>query len=356
MNPSTTTQLQTCDTPILLVDKSSTGKVRPWRKQKHMSRAIAASMYRIYQQHPRKNISYKKRSERMYNCSDYLAFGEHVSQETGEVTKRLDAAWFCRDRLCPMCQWRKSLVTFHQLSAIMDRIDEIQPDAVPIFLTLTMKNVKADDLGSAVTQILRAWGNMVNKATNPKMHALVIGWFRALEITYNSVSQEWHPHIHAIILMPPKYFKDPSLYLDHDAWMKLWRKALRVDYDPSVDVRTIKNDRRDAVAEVSKYAVKPGDWVSDDRCVTDTNVELLATVLKNRRLVGFGQLMMSVRKELKQVDADKADLVHTDDCDTPIRGDLRIALERYDWQAGVTNNYVFTERQEFPVGELIEEV
>lgn len=356
MNASTTTQLQTCDTPVFLEDRSSTGKVRPWRKQKKMSRAIAASMHRIYETDKDKYISLQKRSVRMYNCSDYLAFGEHVSQETGEVTKRLDGAVFCRDRLCPMCQWRKSLVTFHQLSAIMNRIDEIEPDAVPIFLTLTMKNVKAEELDKAVTQILRAWGNMVNKCTNPFMHKLVIGWFRALEITYNPVTQEWHPHIHAIILMPPEYFTDPALYMDHDAWMHLWGKALRVDYDPRVDVRTIKNDRLDAVAEVSKYAVKPGDWVSDDRCVTDTNVELLARVLKNRRLVGFGQLMMSVRKALKQEDADKADLVHTDGCDTPIRGDLRIALEHYEWQAGVTNNYVLTGREEFPIVGKDEEV
>ena len=58
----------------------------------------------------------------MKRCGDYLVFADTVNTETGEVTRKLRAAEFCRDRLCPMCQWRKSLVTFHQLSEIMDRV------------------------------------------------------------------------------------------------------------------------------------------------------------------------------------------------------------------------------------------
>lgn len=130
---------------------------------------------------------------------------------------------------------------------------------------------------------------------------------------------------------------------DHDAWVAEWRWALGCDYDPSVDVRTIKNERAHAVAEVSKYAVKPGEWVNlDDADGTDSRVELLALELKGRRLVAFGGLMMQARKLLKQEDAETADLVHTGE-DAEVRGDLLVALDRFEWQVGVTN-YVHVKR------------
>ena len=336
--------------PIYLCDRSSTGRKRPWRWNKIMSSRIAESMRRINKAHPKRAMALKGRAERMARCAQYIVFGEYVSQETGEVTQRLDAVNFCRDRLCPMCQWRKSLVTFSQVSTIMDVIQSQYPEAVPIFLTLTMQNVTSDELSDGVTRILKAWSTLTASRTNPVLHKLMIGWFRTLEITFNAVTQEWHPHIHAIILVSQEYFDDKSIYMTNQDWQAQWRKALRVDYDPVVDIRRIYNERAHAVAEVSKYAVKPGEWVSDDNCVTDANVELLANVLKGRRLVAFGGEMLEVRKALKQEDADNADLVNTD-CDTDnMRDDIRIAMLRYNWQSGLTNNYVFAGRDDLTGG------
>lgn len=345
-NRSTTTP------KTILRDESSTGKQRPWRKQKMTSRAVAASMFRIWQKHPRKDIAFKKRAVLMSACGDYLTFGEHVDTETGEVVKRLDAANFCRDRLCPMCQWRKSLVMFHQVSQIMDRIDSERPGLVPLFLTLTMRNVPGPELGDGITRILKAWSRMMTAKFKRKPWRVAVGWMRVLEITYNATTGEWHPHIHAIVLVEPGYFdKSSDDYISQEGWVAEWRWALRADYDPSVDVRTIKNDRADAVAEVSKYAVKPGEWVSDDYDETDENVRLLALTLKGRRMVAFGGLMMLMRKALKQEDAETADLLRTGD-DAELRGDLRVALERYEWQAGVTNDYVLVDRiREAPESE-----
>ena len=121
------------------------------------------------------------------------------------------------------------------------------------------------------------------------------------------------------------------------------RRALRADYDPSVDVRTIKAERAHAVAEVSKYAVKPGEWVNlDDADGTDERVGLLAVELKGRRLTAFGGVMKEARAALKQEDAETADLVHTGE-DAEVRGDLLVALDRFEWQVGVTN-YVHVKR------------
>lgn len=333
---------------VYLQDKSSTGRVRPWRQHKVNSLKVSDSMRRIWQKHPRRNIAFKGRAERMENCSNYLAFGQHLNLETGEVTRRLDAANFCRDRLCPMCSWRKSLVMFGQVSRLMDAIDAEAPgEYVPLFLTLTMKNVPDEGLADAIDQTFKGWSRMTNKATNPRWQQVFGGFMRVLEITYNSKDRTWHVHIHAIVLAPTWYFDDPAAYMDNHAWQALWRKALRVDYDPIVDIRTIKGERAKAVAEVAKYTVKPGEWLSSDDDATDARVELLATVLKNRRLVAYGGLMQELRKALKMEDAEKADLVNTESADgEEIRGDVLIALERYSWQVGVTN-YVLTRTDTF---------
>lgn len=328
----------------MLEDESSTGKKRPWRKQKMGSRAIAASLYRCWKKHPRKNAALKKRSDRMHRCSDYLVFGDVVNPETGEVVRKLQAAEFCRDRLCPMCQWRKSLVTFAQVSEIMDWVDVHHAgEFVPIFLTLTMKNVPNEGLGDAITAILQSWSRMMNSKRKRKPWRVTAGWFRALEVTYNKDTDTWHPHIHAVLLVPADYFTDADKYIEHDAWVAEWRLALRADYDPSVDVRTVKGDRAHAVAEVSKYAVKPGDWLDrEDNAGTDGRVLLLATELKGRRLTAFGGVMKEARAALKQEDAETADLVHTGE-DAEVRGDLLVALDRFEWQVGVTN-YVHVKR------------
>ena len=45
-----------------------------------------------------------KKSENMESCGEYLIFAI-----TGENVHKLRKARFCRIRLCPRCQWRKSL-------------------------------------------------------------------------------------------------------------------------------------------------------------------------------------------------------------------------------------------------------
>lgn len=309
------------------------------------SRAVAASLYRCWKKHPRKNADLKKRSDHMQRCCNYLVFGDVVNQVTGEVTRKLQAAEFCRDRLCPMCSWRKSLVTFSQLSDIMLRIDSTTDGLVPIFLTLTMRNCGSSDLADCISRELRAWSRMVTSKHRRKPWRIAVGWFRALEITYNKKDGTWHPHIHAILLVEPDYFENPDKYIDQREWEAEWQWALGVDYKPRVDVRTIKGSQAKAIAEVAKYTVKPGEWLDlDDGDGTDERVELLARVLKGRRLTAFGGLMKETRKALKQEDAETADLVRTGD-DATMRGDLVTAMEKFEWQIGLTN-YVMVGREE----------
>ena len=72
-------------------------------------------------------------------------------------------------------------------------------------------------------------------------------------------------------------------------------------------------------------------------------------MLKGTRLVAFGGLMKEVRAALKQEDAETADLVRTGD-DAAVRGDLIVALDRFEWQIGVTN-YVRVKHEDMDVSD-----
>ena len=110
----------------ILQDKKH-GKLVPWKPKKIRGLKVADSFQRL---------GYEKKAMRVRFCGSALAFLKNL--ETGE--KKLHSADFCKERLCPMCQWRKSLKVFHQVSKVMDRAQQEQPALVPIVLTLTLKN------------------------------------------------------------------------------------------------------------------------------------------------------------------------------------------------------------------------
>jgi plasmid rolling circle replication initiator protein Rep len=94
--------------------------------------------------------------------------------------------------------------------------------------------------------------------------------------------------------------------------MTMWRDAMRLDYDPTVDVRIVKGNTAAAVAEVAKYAVKSKDYIiPDDWDLTQETVTLLDEVLSHRRFIGFGGIFKEVHRKLKLGEPeDDGDLVH----------------------------------------------
>lgn len=146
----------------------------------------------------------------------------------------------------------------------------------------------------------------------------------------------------------PSYFKKPEKYIKQDEWVRMWQKSLRADYTPIVDIRVAKQKRKgqgmeSTVAEVAKYIVKSSEILDpSDEFGTDRAVSALDSALFNRRLVAFGGIFKEIRKELKQKDAETADLIHVDEdgvpegcyCDTC--GGILEEI-RYHWHIGLRN-------------------
>lgn len=298
------------------------GKEIPWKLKKTRSIELANSFERL---------GYGKKASRVRFCGSALAFLK--SLETGEKT--LHSADFCKERLCPMCQWRKSLKVFHQVSRVMDRVQLEQPKLVPLFLTLTLRNCSGADLSSTLDTIFRGWKNIID---HRKIKRVVQGWFRALEVTYNRQDDTFHPHIHAIILVERSYFKkDNKDYMQTADWVQMWRKALKLDYDPVCDIRKVKNakGKYKAVAEVAKYTLKDTDFIFSEDELTDKVVEVLSNSLHGRRLFAFGGVMKVIAKQMGVKEVAEGDLVHIDEeC---IRNDVATVLEVYRWNFGLAN-------------------
>lgn len=290
------------------------GKEIKWKSKKIESLKLHESY---------KRLGDEKKSIRVFNCGSFLEFKKF---DSGEL--KLHNANFCKVRLCPMCAWRRSLKIFGQVSQVMDNLD--QKKYRFLFLTLTIKNCSPDDLRIEIDSILKSF----NRMTRLKAFKPVLGYFRALEVTHNLITNEYHPHIHCILVVKNSYFKNKD-YLSHSDWTDLWKRSLKVDYRPIVDIRAFSKNKniKKSVSEVAKYSVKSNDFIIDDDLdLTDESVYILDSALRYKRLIAFGGIMKEIHQKLSLDDDLDDDLICTDN--DVIRDDLSYIVERYCWNVG----------------------
>lgn len=274
----------------------------------------------------------------MHLCGTDLVFKVNPNNLMGE--KKLHSANFCKVRLCPMCAWRRSLKIFHQVSLIMNTLCTNE-DYNFLFLTLTVKNVRALELSKAIDDLFYGFKRL--SATKEYKKAIK-GSFRALEVTHNTNRwsksfDTYHPHFHCILVVGKRYFKDKE-YISQKQWVELWKRCMDLDYSPMVDIRKINNPQK-SVPEVSKYTIKDTDYIIDyDTKLTDKTVDTLDSALQNRRLFAFAGVMREAQKQLNLDEEVDDDLIHTDG--EELREDLAYVLARYRWHIGL-QDYAFIE-------------
>lgn len=315
----------------VLVDISSTGRVRPWNNHKSGNERIV----KLYQRANEmlndlgKCLMSDNSLQRLQDCSTYLLFNrdEHYN-------KQLDSANFCRVRLCPMCAWRRSLKLFSQVSMITDAILHDNKKARFLFITLTLKNVAGADLKNALDDLNNAFALITNNsrtfAPAKKFKKSLLGYMKAIEITYNAATDTYHPHIHVIFEVRSDYFREG--YIEQFEWTELWKRALKVQYTPIVDVRAIIGRTAKAVAEVAKYPVKFDTVLKiDDMDVAANALIELHRAISGRRLVTFGGDFRAYKRKLALDDIENGDFIHVDD---DVNDFNAVAQVLYKWHAG----------------------
>ena len=348
MSMQTISQTEITDKPFLvqgtgdvLVDINAKGKDRRWGQKKQRS----VRMYSIVE---RANDIQRKATgnplvsantlQFMKDCGSVLVFNHYK-----DGSKKLDHANFCRHRLCYMCNWRKSIKLFGQVSEIVSAILADKKVRF-IFITLTVKNCTADELRGVLDNLNEAfkWLTQKGKTFAPakKLKKYLLGYMKAIEITYNSEADTYHPHIHCIFEVSTSYFKDG--YISHDKWRSIWREAMHLDYDPQVNVKTIDKDgapEPGAVAEVAKYPVKVDGLLGiQDIDTAARAVIVLQNTCYRRRFVTFGGDFREYAKMLKLDDVETGDLVHTETDAKAKESPVFQTLWRYNARMGVYIN------------------
>lgn len=335
----------TNDNIKVLYDANKRGKQRDWKGKKQRSLLMSEHFYHAGTKYEVESMLGK--AKRMEECCDVLTF-----KLTDEGLK-LYQAYYCKVRLCPMCNWRRSMKIAWQNKQIVEKANESYKLRW-LFLTLTVKNCEADQLKETVDHMMKAWNRFIGYK---RIKEAVKGYFRALEITKdrdefvtkkryfrnrkyydkqglkpgdsNPNYGTYHPHFHVLLCVPTNYFG--KLYIKQKEWQQFWKRAMKLDYDPVVDVRPVKpkKDQPDlekiedeikqaireqkAILEVSKYPVKDTDVLPTNKLTTEgiDTVYTLDNSIAHKRLIGYGGILKELRKELNLDDAEDGDLVHT---------------------------------------------
>ncbi len=282
---------------IYLTDLSERDK--PWDEHKANSVRVQA----LY-----KDSEFDRYVDRMQQCARSLDFALKATDD-GELKLRLSSARFCRLRFCPTCQWRRSLMWRARFFQILPKLMADHPTARYVFLTLTVRNCPITELRATIEGMNTAWKRLSQRKAFP-----AIGWVRSLEVTRNPDDRTAHPHFHVLMMVKPSYFKGHG-YIKQDKWRELWQQALRADYLPVVNIKTVKapkhleHDERaglaTAIMETLKYGVKESDLLSD----VDWLIELTSQ-LHGMRSIAIGGKMKQYLK-----DDEPEDLINTDDPD-----------------------------------------
>lgn len=292
-----------------LMDYSATGKKRKWDLHKQNNLRLVELYKQAIKINP--SVISPKRLQDLADCASQLEY-----LQDAEGNKKLYKTYFCRVRLCPMCQWRRSLKLFSQVSKITDYINQQQNNQVRyLFITLTQKNCNGSELVQEINKINKSFSLLIDKTKRvqpaSKFKKMLLGYIKSTEVTYNPKTKTYHPHLHCIFAVQEEYFNKAN-YINKNSWRAIWADLLKVDYLPQINVQAIKPTRQQkAVAELAKYPAKVSSILNLPQAQAVQVVMDLTTLCYKRRFVAFGGIFKKTKALLKMqdVEAENADLV-----------------------------------------------
>lgn len=282
------------------------------------------------------DTDWKERGRKIYSCGDNVTL----------QGKKVIAADFCRIRLCPMCQRRKSLKTYSDFKKIL----ALLPDYAFLHLVLTVPNVKADDLAETLDYMNSCSSRFFKIKEIDKAFK---GVARVTEVSYNEKTDTFHPHFHNLVAVKKSYFTSRS-YLKYDTlrflWSSVWHyrrdnlKRLTDDkiklsnlLDSSLLQIFITKADEGALPEIAKYAVKPLNF-EGTRKHRAAVLQALFEALHKRRLIQlYGVIAEAARKAKVNINADETECVDSDTLENEfiVSYNYNHRLSRYEQKEGI---------------------
>jgi plasmid rolling circle replication initiator protein Rep len=259
------------DHEIYLSDVSP--KDKPWDTHRHECDQVRA----LYARAGMPDLA-----EKLKKCSLLLGFKGATDAETGEIGIKLDTAWFCRVRHCPVCQWRKSLMWTARMFEALPSILMAYPTARFIFLTLTVDNVPVEGLRVTISDMNTGWRRLIKRKQFP-----AIGFFKSVEVTRGKDGKA-HPHFHVLMMVPSGYFKSGN-YLTQADWTEMWKDSARLSYTPIVNVKAVKPKAKKTDAGTPITEIGPIDPILEKMGAMEGAIrETVKYSVKGSDLAGHG--------------------------------------------------------------------
>ncbi len=246
------------------------------------------------------NVVSENMLELVKECNTFMMM---VADESMEKKKQ-HRGNTCKNRFCPICAWKKSRKDALALSVMMAYLKQEEKKEF-IFLTLTAPNVSADELNDEIKHYNQSFKRLMERK---EVKAIVKGYARKLEITYNEEREDYHPHFHVLIAVDRNYFNNSWSYIKRDRWLKLWQESTKNDTITQVDVRKVRNSKDNRVFEIAKYSAKDSDYL-----INQYVFEVFYKALKGKRLIVYSGLFKEAMKLFKDGKLDeykKKDTVH----------------------------------------------
>ena len=270
---------------------------KPWDKH----RTSAEEVEELYL-----NSDFSHYSKRMSECSQILSFG--LVPVDNEIRIKLRSTRSCHVRHCPVCLWRKSLMWKSKAHKLLPEIVKDYPKYRWLFLTLTITIMPIEELKSSL-QLMKTGFERLSKVKAFPAE----GWIKSLEVT-RCRHETAHPHYHCLLMVKPSYFNGDN-YITQEKWVAMWKKAMRLDYDPQVDIRAISkfDDPVEIIPELLKYVTKPVNLTASKEWLIEYTNQM-----QNVRSVSTGGIL---KKYLKELEKEPEDLIGKDEESNEIKDD-----------------------------------
>ncbi len=200
----------------------------------------------------------------------------------GQHTIKSYPTFRCKRLFCPDCAAERANRLGNQTEAKIREVMKATKGRL-CFLTLTTTN--APTLAEGLTKLKKAFTQFKRQKVW-KQH--IKGYFGAFEYTFNSKTNDFHVHLHLIVLRG-KFWNQSDI---SDAWYEVTGDSF------IVDIREIK-DAHKGVKEVCKYPMKPVDLMT----MPDAQFREVVEMKKGTRMFISGGCFYNVKLD----DADDAD-------------------------------------------------
>src|SRR5699024_4542121 len=205
----------------------------------------------------------------------------------------------------------------YQAQRVIEEVVKEKPTARWLFLTLSTRNaIDGETLEQSLKDLTKSFHKLFRYK---KVSKNLIGFMRSTEVTVNQNDGSYNQHMHVLLCVENAYFRKKENYITQNEWVDLWQKALRVNYRPLANIKSIKTKRKSdkdiqaAIKETSKYSVKSSDYLTGDSEKDSEIVSDLEQGLYRKRMLSYGGLLKQKHKILNLDDAEKGNLINTSD-------------------------------------------